>query len=94
MPLRSTTTYSPLNQGCSSLMRSVLTMREPVDADETPRVEPRLHVRHRLAEEMRLFAEVQTDVVAGGLDPSSAVRADYADGLEAQRTTIVIATRA
>src|SRR5689334_3919558 len=40
-----------------------------VDADEAARVEARLHVGHRLAEEMRLFTEMQAHVVARGLDP-------------------------
>ena len=61
--------YSPLNQGCSSLIRSVLTMRERWMRTKRRGVEPRLHAVHRLAEEMRLVAEVQPHVVAGRLDP-------------------------
>ena len=57
-------------------MRSVLTMRERWMRTKRRRVEPRFHAVHRLAEEMRLLAEVQADVVAGGLDPVDLVGAE------------------
>ena len=56
-------------------MRSVLTMRERWMRTKRRRVEPRLHVVHRLAEQMRVLAEVQAHVVAGRLDPVDLVGA-------------------
>jgi hypothetical protein len=50
-----------------------------VDADEAARIEPRLHARHRLAEEVRFLAKVQAHVVAGGFDPVEIVGAQEED---------------
>ena len=46
-----------------------------VDAEEALRIEPRFHLVHRLAEQVRLLLQVQADVVAGGLDPVDVVGA-------------------
>ena len=60
-------------------MRSVLTMRERWMRTNRLGIEPRLHPVHRLAEEMRFLAKMQTHVVAGGLDPVEVTRAQEED---------------
>ena len=79
MPLRRTTTYSPLNQGCSSLMRSVLTMRERWMRTKR-RVSSRASMRVIVSRKRCDFlAKVQADVVAGGFDPVEIVGAEEED---------------
>src|SRR5262245_25176509 len=41
----------------------------PMNANESARVQPRFHVVHRLAEEVRVFAQVQTHIVARRFNP-------------------------
>ena len=56
-------------------MRSMLTMRERWMRTKSLRIEPRFHAVHRLAEQVRLVAEVEPHVVARGLDPVDLVGA-------------------
>ena len=50
-----------------------------VDADEAVRIEPRLHRRHRLAEEIGIALHMQPHVVPCGVHPVDFVRADEED---------------
>ena len=69
VPVRRSTTCSPLNDDRSSWMRSTLTMVERWMRTNCRGIELRSRGGHRFANEMRLRADVHADIVARGLAP-------------------------